>query len=102
MLYFNSETYNQAYVGTLCEATPEIKNKKAVILRAWMPWRKAQTSWDFKRAGAPNPSDPFSKEERKRSLEADSAPKKAPIRTELHYDTKTKVEAINKISKIPI
>ena len=97
---FNSETYNQAYIRNFVRSYARgLKIKEAVILRALDAMEEGTYDHGiFKEAGAPNPSDPFGKEERKRSLEADSAPKKAPIRTELNYDAKTKVEAINKVS----
>ena len=97
---FNSETYNQAYIRNFVRSYARgLKIKEAVILRALDAMEEGTYDHGiFKEAGAPNPSNPFGKEERKRSLEADSAPKKAPIRTELNYDAKTKVEAINKVS----
>ena len=97
---FNSETYNQAYIRNFVRSYARgLKIKEAVILRALDAMEEGTYDHGiFKEAGAPNPSDPFGKEERKHSLEEDSAPKKAPIRTELNYDAKTKVEAINKVS----
>lgn len=95
---FNSEIYNDAYIRNFVRSYARgLKIKEAVILRALDAMEKG--SYDhgiFKEAGAPNPTDPFGREERKRNLEEESAPKKAPIRTELNYDAKTKVEAKNK------
>ena len=95
---FNSEIYNDAYIRNFVRSYARgLKIKEAVILRALDAMEKG--SYDhgiFKDAGAPNPTDPFGREERKRSLEEESAPKKAPIRTELNYDAKTKVDATNK------
>ena len=95
---FNSEIYNDAYIRNFVRSYARgLKIKEAVILRALDAMEKG--SYDhgiFKDAGAPNPTDPFGREERKRNLEEESAPKKAPIRTELNYDAKTKVEATNK------
>ena len=97
---FNSETYNQAYIRNFVRSYARgLKIKEAVILRALDAMEEGTYDHGiFKEAGAPNPSNPFGKEERERSLEEDSAPKKAPIRTELNYDARTKVEAINKVS----
>ena len=95
---FNSEIYNDAYIRNFVRSYARgLKIKEAVILRALDAMEKG--SYDhgiFKDAGAPNPTDPFGREERKRNLEEESAPKKAPIRTELNYDAKTKVDATNK------
>jgi cytoskeletal protein RodZ len=95
---FNSEIYNDAYIRNFVRSYARgLKIKEAVILRALDAMVKG--SYDhgiFKDAGAPNPTDPFGREERKRNLEEESAPKKAPIRTELNYDAKTKVDATNK------
>lgn len=95
---FNSEIYNDAYIRNFVRSYARgLKIKEAVILRALDAMEKG--SYDhgiFKDAGAPNPTDPFGREERKRNLEVESAPKKAPIRTELNYDAKTKVDATNK------
>ena len=95
---FNSEIYNDAYIRNFVRSYARgLKIKEAVILRALDAMEKG--SYDhgiFKDAGAPNPTDPFDREERKRNLEKESTPKKAPIRTELNYDAKTKVEATNK------
>ena len=95
---FNSEIYNDAYIRNFVRSYARgLKIKEAVILRALDAME--QGSYDrgiFKDAGAPNPTDPFGREERKRNLEEESAPKKAPIRTELNYDAKTKVDATNK------
>lgn len=95
---FNSEIYNDAYIRNFVRSYARgLKIKEAVIIRALDAMEKG--SYDhgiFKDAGAPNPTDPFGREERKRSLEEESAPKKAPIRTELNYDAKTKVDATNK------
>lgn len=95
---FNSEIYNNAYIRNFVRSYARgLKIKEAVILRALDAMEKG--SYDhgiFKDAGAPNPTDPFGREERKRNLEEESAPKKAPIRTELNYDAKTKVDATNK------
>lgn len=95
---FNSEIYNDAYIRNFVRSYARgLKIKETVILRALDAMEKG--SYDhgiFKEAGAPNPTDPFGREERKRNLEEESAPKKAPIRTELNYDAKTKVDATNK------
>lgn len=95
---FNSEIYNNAYIRNFVRSYARgLKIKEAVILRALNAMEKG--SYDhgiFKDAGAPNPTDPFGREERKRNFEEESAPKKAPIRTELNYDAKTKVDATNK------
>ena len=95
---FNSEIYNDAYIRNFVRSYARgLKIKEAVILRALDAMEKG--SYDhgiFKDAGAPNPTDPFGREDRKRNLEEESAPKKAPIRTELNYDAKTKVDATNK------
>lgn len=95
---FNSEIYNNAYIRNFVRSYARgLKIKEAVILRALDAMEKG--SYDhgiFKDAGAPNPTDPFGREERKRNFEEESAPKKAPIRTELNYDAKTKVDATNK------
>lgn len=95
---FNSEIYNDAYIRNFVRSYARgLKIKEAVIIRALDAME--QGSYDhgiFKDAGAPNPTDPFGREERKRNLEEESAPKKAPIRTELNYDAKTKVDATNK------
>ena len=95
---FNSEIYNNAYIRNFIRSYARgLKIKDAVILRALDAMEKG--SYDhgiFKEAGAPNPTDPFGREERKRNLEEEIAPKKAPIRTELNYDAKTKIEATNK------
>ena len=95
---FNSEIYNDAYIRNFVRSYARgLKIKEAVILRALDAMEKG--SYDhgiFKDAGAPNPTDPFGRDERKRNLEEESAQKKAPIRTELNYDAKTKVDATNK------
>lgn len=95
---FNSEIYNDAYIRNFVRSYARgLKIKEVVILRALDAMEKG--SYDhgiFKDAGAPNPTDPFGKEKRKRNLEEESASKKAPIRTELNYDAKTKVDATNK------
>jgi cytoskeletal protein RodZ len=95
---FNSEIYNEAYIRNFVRSYARgLKIKEAVILRALDAMEEG--SYDhgiFKDAGAPNPTDSFGREERRLSLEEESAPKKALIRTELNYDAKTKAEATNK------
>jgi len=95
---FNSEIYNNAYIRNFVRSYARgLKIKEAVILRALDAMEKGRYDHGiFKDAGAPNPTDPFGREERKLNLEEESAPKKAPIRTELNYDAKTKVDATNK------
>ena len=66
---FNSEIYNDAYIRNFVRSYARgLKIKEAVILRALDAMEKG--SYDhgiFKDAGAPNPTAPFVREERKRN-----------------------------------
>tara|TARA_B100000989_G_scaffold61949_1_gene42696 strand:+ start:640 stop:2106 length:1467 start_codon:yes stop_codon:yes gene_type:complete len=96
---FNSEIYNEAYKRNFVRSYARaLKIKESTIVQALDAMDEG--TYDFKiikETGVNNPTDNFNEEEGKSNLEKDSTPKKALIRTELNYDTKTKIEATKKI-----
>jgi len=92
---FSSEVYNSAYRRNFIRSYARaLKIKEIVIVKALDDVESGNYDHNiFKEAGAPNPENPFGKADAP-PLKVDEAPKAPPIKTELNYDEKARVEAL--------
>lgn len=92
---FSSEVYNSAYRRNFIRSYARaLKIKEAVIVKALDDVESGKYDHNiFKEAGAPNPKNPFGNANKKTST-IEETPKAPPIKTELNYDEKTRVEAL--------
>ena len=92
---FSSEVYNSAYIRNFIRSYARaLKIKEIVIVKALDDVESGIYDHNiFKEAGAPNPENPFGNANKKTST-IEETPKAPPIKTELNYDEKTRVEAL--------